>query len=102
MASSRSWWSALACLLLGASALAAARKNQEAITYLRAATKLKPSNPAAADEGLFTAWLALAKILQQESPAESLAAYKRAAELHPKNFAVQLGWAQSLEKQNDF
>ena len=39
--------------------LAAARKNQEAITYLRAATKLKPSNPATADEGLFTAWLAL-------------------------------------------
>src|SRR5439155_1931762 len=54
--------------------LAAARKNQEAITYLRAATKLKPSNPATADEGLFTAWLALAKILQQESPAEALAA----------------------------
>ena len=82
--------------------LAAAGKDPEAINYLRAATKLKPSDPAAANEGLFTAWLALAKILQPGSPAESLVAYQRAAELHPQDFAVHLAWAQSLEKQNDF
>jgi Flp pilus assembly protein TadD len=81
--------------------LAAAGNNQEAIRYLRAATKLKPANPAAEDEGLFTAWLALAKILESQSPAESSAAYHQAAQLRPKDFGVHLAWARLLEKQND-
>src|SRR5207302_10814749 len=82
--------------------LASPGRNQEAARYLKAATALKPSNPAAGQNVHFNTWLVLAKVEESNSPKEALAAYKHAAELAPKDFDVHYSQARLLERQNDF
>ncbi len=57
--------------------------NAEAETYLRAATRLTPTDHPA--EGQARAWLSLGRLLENRKPDEALAAYHKAAELIPKD-----------------
>jgi len=55
----------------------------EAETYLRAATRLKPSdNP---EQGLERAWLSLGHVLEAKNPDDAVAAYREAAKLRPND-----------------
>jgi len=74
--------------------------NPEAETYLRAATRLKPSGPPEA--GLERAWLSLAHVLENNKPEEAAAAYREAAKLQPGDPEPHLAAALVLEKQNQF
>jgi tetratricopeptide (TPR) repeat protein len=73
--------------------------NQEAETFLRAATKLKPTDKA--DEGLGRAWLSLAHVLEADKPEESLNAYREALQLQPNIPDIHLALGSVLERQKD-
>ncbi|HEX4782979.1 MAG TPA: tetratricopeptide repeat protein [Candidatus Sulfotelmatobacter sp.] len=78
-----------------------ARKGQpEAEQYLRAATQLKPTSHVA--EGQARAWLSLAHVLETTKPGGALAAYRKAAELQPKDPEPHLAAGLLLENQNQF
>jgi Flp pilus assembly protein TadD len=80
--------------------LAAAGNNDEAAKFLSAATQLKPeSNPAVS---LTRAYIALGRVLTPAKPAEAANAFRKAAELSPKETEPHLLAAAVLEKQNDF
>ena len=81
--------------------LAADGNSAESAKYLRAATELKPSDPARAQSGAFLAWYSLGRVLESSSPQEALDAYHRAQELQPENFDLHLRLAQLLEKKPD-
>jgi Flp pilus assembly protein TadD len=72
----------------------------EAETYLRAATKLKPSGFP--EQGLERAWLSLAHVLENKSPEEAFAGYREAAKLRPNDPEPHLAAGLLLEKQNRF
>ncbi len=74
--------------------------NAEAETYLRAATKLKPSGSP--EQGLERAWLSLAHVLESKDPQEAVAAYREAAKLRPSDPEPHLAAGLLLEKQNRF
>jgi len=74
--------------------------NPEAETYLRAATKLKPSGSP--EQGQERAWLSLAHVLEKSKPEEAAAAYREAAKLEPADPEPHLAAGQFLEKQNRF
>lgn len=74
--------------------------NPEAETYLRAATKLKPSGSP--EQGQERAWLSLAHVLENKKPDEAAAAYREAAKLQPTDPEPHLAAGQFLEKQNRF
>lgn len=74
--------------------------NAEAETYLRAATKLKPSGSP--ELGLERAWLSLAHVLESKDPQEALAGYGEAAKLRPNDPEPHLAAGLLLEKQNRF
>jgi Flp pilus assembly protein TadD len=80
--------------------LLAAQANQEAETFLRAATKLKPS--AKANEGLARAWISLARILEAAKPQEALSAYREAATLQPADAEPHLSAGLLLERKGEF
>jgi Flp pilus assembly protein TadD len=80
--------------------LLAAQSDPEADAFLRAATKLKPSSKA--DEGLARAWISLGRSLEATKPQESLAAYREASSLQPKDAEPHLSAGLLLERQNDF
>jgi tetratricopeptide (TPR) repeat protein len=72
--------------------------NAEAARYLKAATQLKPAtNP---DAELARAWLALARVDESSEPQQSLAAYRQAAALSPKDPEPHLAAAALLRKQD--
>ncbi|MGA2000957.1 MAG: tetratricopeptide repeat protein [Terriglobales bacterium] len=78
-----------------------ARTNDpEAAKYLRAATELKPT--AKPEEGLYRAWVSLGHFLDLNNSKEAVAAYRKAAELQPKDVAAHLFAARAAEKSNDF
>src|ERR1700692_4455959 len=54
----------------------------DAETFLRAATRLKPTCHRV--EGQYRAWLSLAQTIEKSGPEEALAAYHQAANLQPK------------------
>ncbi|MFZ0760185.1 MAG: tetratricopeptide repeat protein [Candidatus Sulfotelmatobacter sp.] len=68
--------------------------------FLRAATHLQPTGHAA--EGQFSAWLALAHVLEKSKPDEALADYQQAAMLQPKETEPHLSAGQLLEQENKF
>ena len=74
--------------------------NPEAETYLRAATKLKPSGSP--EQGQERAWLSLAHVLEKPKPEEAAAAYREAAKLQPTDPEPHLAAGQFFEKQNRF
>jgi tetratricopeptide (TPR) repeat protein len=72
----------------------------EAETFLRAATRLKPTSHAA--EGHYRAWLSLAQTIAKSKPDEALTAYEHAASLQPKEAEPHLSAGQLLEQENKF
>jgi len=72
----------------------------DAENFLRAATQLKPTSHVA--EGQARAWLSLARVLEATRPDEALEAYRKSANLQPKDPEPHLAAGQFLEKQNKF
>jgi tetratricopeptide (TPR) repeat protein len=72
----------------------------DAETFLRDATRLKPTSHAA--EGQYRAWLALGHAIESAKPDEALSAYQQAATLQPKEAEPHLVAGQLLEKENEF
>jgi tetratricopeptide (TPR) repeat protein len=72
----------------------------DAAEFLRAATKLTPTNNV--NEGRARAWLSLAHVLEATKPDEAIAAYQQAAALQPKDAEPHLGAGLLLEKQGKF
>ncbi len=80
--------------------LLAVQASPEAETFLRAATRLKPS--AKANQGLARAWISLARVLEAAQPQEALAAYREAAALQPTDAEPHLSAGLLHERQGDF
>jgi Flp pilus assembly protein TadD len=74
--------------------------NPEAEQFLRAATTLKPT--AHPEEGQARAWLALGHLLENKKPEDALVAYRKAAELIPKDPEPHLSAGLLDERQKDF
>ncbi len=72
----------------------------DAEQFLRAATQLKPTSRVA--EGQARAWLSLAHVLEASKPDEALAAYRKAADLQPKDPEPHLAAGLLFEKQEKF
>lgn len=78
-----------------------AKNNQaDAEKYLRAATKLKPSENAPQNQEI--AWMALGRLLEASDPQQALLAYRSAAVQMPSDPAPYLASAPLFEKQNQF
>ena len=78
-----------------------ARDNSpEAEQFLRAATRLKPTDHP--DEGLARAWLSLGHLLENYKPEEALDAYQKAAALTPKDPEPYLSAGLLSERRKDF
>jgi tetratricopeptide (TPR) repeat protein len=77
--------------------LLAEAANPEAESYLRAATKLKPS--ASPERGLERAWLSLAQVLEAKNPEEAADAYRQSESLQPNDPEPHLAAGLLLEKQ---
>ncbi|MGH9579468.1 MAG: tetratricopeptide repeat protein, partial [Terriglobales bacterium] len=77
--------------------LLAASADPEAATFLRAATRLKPS--AKAEVGLARAWISLGRVLEERHPEQALAAYGEAATQQPLDPEPHLSVGSLLEKQ---
>jgi tetratricopeptide (TPR) repeat protein len=73
--------------------------SDEAPTFLRAATRLKPSEQP--EEGLARAWGVLGDALTEKDPVEALAAYREATKLAPKDPRPHLAAGSLLERQGD-
>ena len=79
--------------------------NPEAEQFLRAATTLKPtghSEGGQAEEGQARAWLALAHLLENRKPEDSLQAYRKVSELTPKDPEPHLSAGLLHERQKEF
>lgn len=74
--------------------------NPEAEQFLRAATTLKPT--AHPEEGQSRAWLALAHLLEGKKPEDAFQAYRKAAELTPKDPEPHLSAGLLHERQKEF
>ena len=72
----------------------------DAEQFLRAATQLKPTSRAA--EGQARAWLSLAHVLEASKPEDALAAYRKAADLQPKDPEPHLAAGLLFEKEEKF
>jgi tetratricopeptide (TPR) repeat protein len=72
----------------------------DAEKFLKAATKLKPTDHAS--EGQFRAWVSLAHVLEKSKPEEALAAYRQAAALQPKDPEPHVAAGRLLEEENKF
>ena len=72
----------------------------DAATFLRAATKLTPTDRR--EEGLERAWLSLAQVLENTKPEDALEAYRQAAALSPKDPEPHIAAGLLFERQNQF
>jgi tetratricopeptide (TPR) repeat protein len=70
----------------------------DAATYLRAATRLKPT--AQEDEGHYRAWLSLGQVLEAGSPDDALNAFQQAAVLKPNDPEPHLSAALLCQRHN--
>jgi tetratricopeptide (TPR) repeat protein len=75
-------------------------KQADAEQYLRAATKLKPTDRV--QEGQARAWLSLGHVVEASKPDEALEAYRNAAKLQPGDVEAHLSAGPVLEKQNKY
>lgn len=71
----------------------------EAAQYLRAATKLTPTDHV--QEGKERAWLSLAHVLEDSKPQESLDAYRQAALAQPQDPEPHVAAGLLLERMED-
>jgi tetratricopeptide (TPR) repeat protein len=71
----------------------------DAEQFLRAATKLKPTDKL--DEGRARAWVSLGHVLENSKPDEALEAFRQAAALQPKDPEPHISSALLLERQKD-
>ena len=78
----------------------AKRGQPQAAEFLRAATKLTPTDHA--EEGTERAWLSLAQVLERAKPDDALEAYRQAASLNPKDSEPHIAAGLLLERQNQF
>jgi tetratricopeptide (TPR) repeat protein len=74
--------------------------NPDAEQFLRAATGLKPT--AHVEEGQARAWLALGHLLENKKPEDAFQAYRKAAELTPKDPEPHLSAGLLHERQKEF
>jgi Flp pilus assembly protein TadD len=74
--------------------------NPEAEQFLRAATTLRPTSNL--EEGQARAWLALAHPLENQKPEEAFNAYRKAAELTPKDPEPHLSAGLLHERRKEF
>jgi len=74
--------------------------NPDAEQFLRAATGLKPT--AQVEEGQARAWLALGHLLESKKPDDALQAYRKAAELTPRDPEPHLSAGLLHERQKEF
>jgi tetratricopeptide (TPR) repeat protein len=72
----------------------------DAEQFLRAATKLKPTDKI--DEGHARAWASLGHVLENSKPDEALEAFRQAAALQPKDPEPHISAALLLERQKDW
>jgi tetratricopeptide (TPR) repeat protein len=72
----------------------------EAEQFLRVATGLKPT--AQVEESQARAWLAIAHLLENKKPEDALQAYRKAAELTPKDPEPHLSAGLLFERQKEF
>jgi tetratricopeptide (TPR) repeat protein len=77
-------------------ALAKAGNTAEAVSVLKHAVELKPSSGG--DQSIGGAWLSLAEVEADTSPADAIAAYDRAAALLPKNSDIYVSSGNLLAK----
>jgi Flp pilus assembly protein TadD len=70
-----------------------------AVPVLKHTVELKPSSGG--DQSLGGAWLSLAEVEEQTAPADSIAAYDRAAALMPKDSEIYVSAGNVLEKTGD-
>jgi tetratricopeptide (TPR) repeat protein len=75
-------------------------KQPGAEEFLAAATKLKPTSHV--EQGRATAWIALARVVEEQDPERAIEAYRQAATLQPKDTEPHLSAGLLLEKQNKF
>lgn len=75
-------------------------KQPDAEEFLKAATRLKPESHV--DEGRARAWLALARLTEDNDPAQALEAYRQVAALQPKDPEPRLSAGRLLESENKF
>lgn len=71
----------------------------DAGTFLRAATQLKPT--ANVTEGLYRAWLALARTVEQSNREEALSAYRKASAIQPKEAEPHLSIGELFQRGNN-
>jgi Flp pilus assembly protein TadD len=69
------------------------------VPVLKHTVELKPSSGG--DQSLGGAWLSLAAVEEQTAPADSIAAYDRAAALMPKDSEIYVSAGNVLEKTGD-
>ncbi|MGH9492774.1 MAG: tetratricopeptide repeat protein, partial [Terriglobales bacterium] len=79
--------------------LLTASGSAEAETFLRAATRLKPSEKP--ELGLAQAWGILGDVLKEKNPTEAVVAYGEAAKLDPKDPGPHLAAGSVLEGQGN-
>ncbi|MDP9263228.1 MAG: tetratricopeptide repeat protein [Acidobacteriota bacterium] len=79
--------------------LLAASGSADAETFLRAATKLKPSEKP--ELGWARAWGVLGDVLKEKNPAAALSAYTAAAKFDPKDSRPHLAAGGVLERQGN-
>jgi tetratricopeptide (TPR) repeat protein len=72
----------------------------DAEQFLRAATKLKPTDRI--DEGRARAWVSLGHVIETSKPDEALEAFRQAAALQPKDPEPHISAALLLERQKDY
>jgi tetratricopeptide (TPR) repeat protein len=72
----------------------------DAETFLRAATKLRPTSHT--DEGHYRAWLSLGQTIEKDRPEEALEAYRQSAALQPKEAEPHAYAGEIFEKENKF
>lgn len=81
--------------------LLAATGAPDAESYLRAATKLKPS-VSKPEDGQARAWMALGMYLEDRQPQDAIRAFQAASQLAPRDPAAYVHSGILLEKQDDF
>ena len=72
----------------------------DAAQFLRAATKLKPTEKV--DEGRARAWVSLGHVVESSNPDEALEAFRQAIALQPKDPEPHISAAMVLERQKNF
>lgn len=72
----------------------------DAEQFLRAATQLRPTSHVA--EGQYRAWLSLGQVTETSKPDEAVAAFRKAADLQPKEAEPHIAAGHIFEQQKHY